>query len=95
MAVARAGTLKPLQEKVIPINKRALVIGGGIAGMNAALSLGKQGFEVVLVEKEPELGGFARNLHHTIEGADIQAYLEKLIGEVRPTTRSRSSPTPR
>ena len=82
MSVARAATLKTLHEKVVPINKQALVIGGGIAGMNAALSLGKQGFDVVLVEKETELGGFSRKLHHTIEGGDIQAYLEKLIEEV-------------
>ncbi len=82
MAVARAGTLKPLTERIIPVNKRALVIGGGIAGMNAALSLGKQDFEVVLVEKEKELGGMARRLHYTIEGNDIRAYLEKLAGEL-------------
>ncbi len=82
MAVGRAVTLKPLKEKVIPVNQRALVVGGGIAGMNAALNLGKQGFEVVLLEKEPELGGFARKLHHTIEGADIQAYIKKLSDEI-------------
>jgi heterodisulfide reductase subunit A len=82
MAVARAGTLKPLQEKIIYVNQRALVIGGGIAGMNAALNLGKQGFEVVLIEKDSDLGGFARNLRHTIEGADVQAYLAKLISWV-------------
>ena len=52
--------------------RRALVIGGGIAGMNAALSLARQGFDVTLVEKEPELGGFSRRLHHTIEGNDVQ-----------------------
>ena len=82
MSVARAANLRTLHEKVVPINKRALVIGGGIAGMNAALGLGNQGFEVALLEKEPELGGFARKLHHTIEGEDIQGYLAKLIGEV-------------
>jgi heterodisulfide reductase subunit A-like polyferredoxin len=82
MAVARAGTLRPLSEKVIPVNKRALVIGGGVAGMNAALGLGKQGFEVVLIEKEKELGGMARKLHHTIEGNDIRAYIKNLAGEV-------------
>jgi heterodisulfide reductase subunit A-like polyferredoxin len=82
MAVARAGNLKPLQEKVINVNQRALVIGGGVAGLNAALNLGKQDFEVFLVEKEPALGGFARKLHHTIEGGDIQAYLQTLIKEV-------------
>ncbi len=82
MSVARAATLNTLHAKVVPINKRAMVIGGGIAGMNAALGLGRQGFEVALVEKEAELGGFARKLHHTIEGGDIQAYLKKLTGEV-------------
>jgi len=82
MAVARAGTLKVLHERVIPITKRALVVGGGIAGMNAARGLSRQGFEVVLVEKENELGGMSRKLHHTIEGGDIPKYLEKLIKEV-------------
>ena len=57
--------------------------------MNSALNLGKQGFEVVLVEKEPVLGGFALNLRHTIEGADVQAYLEKLIAEVDSPRQSR------
>ena len=82
MSVARAARLKMLKEKIVPIIKQALVIGGGVAGLNAALSLGKQGFDVVLVEKDAQLGGFARKLHHTIEGEDVQAYLEKLIQEV-------------
>ena len=82
MSVARAAALRTLHEKVVPINKQALVIGGGVAGMNAALSLGNQGFNTVLVEKEAELGGFSRKLHHTIEGEDIQVYLKNLIDEV-------------
>ncbi len=83
MSVARAAALKPLREKVIPVQQRALVIGGGIAGMNAALGLGNQGFDVVLVEKEKQLGGLAARLHHTIEGADIRAYLQELIAGVQ------------
>jgi len=82
MSVARAAALKPLREKVIPVQQRALVIGGGIAGMNAALGLGNQGFEVVLVEKEKQLGGMAARLHHTIEGADVRAYLQQLSARV-------------
>jgi heterodisulfide reductase subunit A-like polyferredoxin len=82
MAVARSGKLKPLKGKVIPVNKRALVLGGGIAGMNAALDLAKQGFESTIVEKESQLGGMARKLHHTIEGGDIGAYLEHLSNKV-------------
>jgi heterodisulfide reductase subunit A-like polyferredoxin len=83
MAVGRAATLYPMKEKRIPVNHRAMVIGGGVAGMNAALNLGKQNFEVVLIEKEAELGGFARKLHHTIEGGDIQEYIRKLSAEVK------------
>ena len=82
MAVARAGLLKPLKEKKIPINRRALVIGGGVAGMNAALGLADQGFEVVIVEKEPQLGGLARQLTTTIEGEDIQRYILDLVERV-------------
>jgi heterodisulfide reductase subunit A-like polyferredoxin len=82
MAVARSAKLKPLKGKVIPVNKRALVLGGGIAGMNAALDLAKQGFESTIVEKESHLGGMARKLHHTIEGGDISSYLEHLSGKV-------------
>jgi heterodisulfide reductase subunit A2 len=82
MAVARAVTLKQLWDKKIPVNQRALVIGGGVAGMNAALNLADQGFETVLLEKEEQLGGLARNLMATIEGADIQAYLADLVSRV-------------
>jgi len=82
MSVARAARLRTLNEKVVPINKKALVIGGGIAGMNAAIGLGDQGFETVLLERESELGGFARNLHHTIEDGDIQAYVNETVDKV-------------
>jgi len=78
MAVARAATLNPLGEKTIPVNQKALVVGGGIAGMNAALGLADQGYEVFLVEKENQLGGMANNLKATIEGAQIQPYLAEL-----------------
>lgn len=82
MAVARAVRLKPLHGKVISVNKRALVVGGGIAGMNAALDLSRQGFESTLIEKQTELGGMGRKLHHTIEGADIRVYADQLAAEV-------------
>ena len=82
MSVARACHLEPLQEFELPVNKRALVVGGGIAGMNCALSIAKQGHEVYLVEKEPVLGGMARKIHTTLEGLDVQAYLADLIDQV-------------
>ena len=82
MSVARAAALNPLKEKIINVIQRALVIGGGIAGMNSALSLAHQGFDVVILEKDRELGGFSRKLIHTIEGGDVQAYIKELIGKI-------------
>ncbi len=61
MAVARAAHPQAPDDKSVAVNKQALVIGGGVAGMNAALGLARQGFQVVVVEKEAELGGLARN----------------------------------
>jgi heterodisulfide reductase subunit A-like polyferredoxin len=82
MSVARAQTLHPLQEKKIPVIQKGLIIGGGVAGMNAALGLAEQGYEVVLVEKEAEPGGLAKTLTATIEGANIGEYLAGLISKV-------------
>jgi len=63
MAVARATWLQPQEEPEIDVMGSSLVIGGGVAGTTAALSLANQGFKVYLVEKEPELGGNLRRLH--------------------------------
>jgi heterodisulfide reductase subunit A-like polyferredoxin len=82
MSVARAARLRPLHEKKIPVNPKALVIGGGVGGMNAALGLADQGFETYLIEKNGQLGGMAANLTRTIEGEDIRAYLQELIHRV-------------
>ena len=82
MSVARASHLEPLQEFDLPVNKAALVVGGGIAGMNCALSISAQGHEVHLLEKETDLGGMARRLPTTIEGMDVKAYLDELIRRV-------------
>jgi heterodisulfide reductase subunit A len=82
MSVARACHLEPLQEIDLPVNKAALVVGGGIAGMTCALSIANQGHEVYLVEKEKDLGGTARRIHTTLEGLDVQAYLRDLVRKV-------------
>jgi heterodisulfide reductase subunit A len=74
--------LEPLKEFDLPVNKAALVVGGGIAGMTCALSIANQGHEVYLVEKEKDLGGTARRIHTTLEGLDVQAYLRDLIKKV-------------
>jgi len=82
MSVARACRLEPLQEFDLPVDKAALVVGGGIAGMNCALSIANQGHEVHLVEKEKELGGIARKIHSTLDGLDVQEYLRDLTQKV-------------
>jgi len=82
MSVARACQLEPLQEFDLPVDKAALVVGGGIAGMNCALSIANQGHEVHLVEKDTELGGMARRIHSTLDGLDVQEYLRDLIAKV-------------
>lgn len=83
-AVAKVALAYPLGEISLPINPAALVVGGGVSGMVSALGLAEQGFEVHLVEKADCLGGIANQVHHTLEGADVQVYLEDLrkrIGE--------------
>lgn len=82
MSVARAIHLEPLQEFDLPVDKRALVVGGGIAGMTCALSIANQGHDVYLVEKEKDLGGMARRVHSTLDGMDVQEYLRDLTQQV-------------
>ena len=82
MSVARTCHLEALKEFDLPVNKTALVVGGGLAGMTSALSIANQGHEVHLVEKAADLGGTARKLHHTLEGLDVQAYVRDLAGKV-------------
>ncbi len=82
MAVANARMIQPLGELTVPVIQKGLVIGGGVAGMTASLKLAEQGFEVYLLEKEPELGGNLRHLYYTIEGEDIQVFLKNLIDRV-------------
>ena len=82
MSVARALHLEPLQEFDLPVNKTALVVGGGLAGMTSALSIANQGHEVHLVEKDTDLGGIARRIHYTLEGLDVQAYLGDIVRKI-------------
>ena len=63
MGVAKAALLEPQESIMSEVQVRALVIGGGIAGMTSALALANRGFEVVLVEKEEALGGMLNNLN--------------------------------
>lgn len=65
MAVAKAQLLEPLEYIAVPVNKTALVVGGGVSGMTAALALADQGFAVHLAERKDRLGGNALKLHTT------------------------------
>jgi heterodisulfide reductase subunit A len=68
--VARARTLEPLEEKIVKINRDVLVIGGGVAGITAALQLSKGGFRVSLVERRPSIGGRMAQLSKTFPTLD-------------------------
>ncbi|MFC1533806.1 4Fe-4S binding protein, partial [Thermodesulfobacteriota bacterium] len=83
MAVARTLLLEPIPEISVDVNSSALVIGGGIAGMTAALSLAEQGFPTSIIEKSELLGGAAREISHTWKGYDVQAFLSEIINKVK------------
>jgi heterodisulfide reductase subunit A len=83
MAVSKAGLLRAVPSSTFSVRNEALVVGGGISGMTAALSLAEQGFETHLVEKENELGGNLRKLHSTLTGQDPQELLRSTVEQVR------------
>ena len=70
MAVSRIRLLYPLKEDTLPLIKRTLVIGGGVAGIQAALDLADNGYDVVLVEKRPTIGGVMAQLDKTFPTMD-------------------------
>jgi heterodisulfide reductase subunit A-like polyferredoxin len=78
MAVANARLVRPLEELTKSVTKKGLVVGGGLAGMAAALGLADQGFETFLVEREEELGGNLRHIQSTLSGKDVQAFLRDM-----------------
>jgi heterodisulfide reductase subunit A len=69
-AVARARFLEPQEEMSVPVTKAALVIGGGVSGIEAAIELADAGHQVVLVEKEPSIGGIMAQLDKTYPTMD-------------------------
>jgi len=79
MAVAKAGLNYPLTQEKVPVIQKALVIGGGISGMTAALGLADQRYETVLLEHADRLGGNAWQLNATGSGEPVRPLLEKMI----------------
>jgi heterodisulfide reductase subunit A-like polyferredoxin len=83
MAVAKAGHIEPLHTVSVPITKSALVVGGGVAGMEAALGVADQGCQVHLVEQSSQLGGNARTLRSTWQGEPLGAYLDEIVARTQ------------
>ncbi|MGD9042151.1 MAG: CoB--CoM heterodisulfide reductase iron-sulfur subunit A family protein [Desulfobacterales bacterium] len=82
MSVSRARLLEPLYETSYAVIQKALVVGGGLAGLSAALAFAEQGFESTLVERSAQLGGNARTLYYTEDGANPAQYVRDLIQKV-------------
>ena len=82
MAIAKARLLEPLRTDTVGVIPAAMVIGGGIAGMTAALSLADQGFHISLIERQKELGGLLKNLYRTLEGDNVREFLKARIEHV-------------
>jgi len=88
MAVAKASFLEPIETFRSKVEPKALVIGAGIAGMTSALALAGQGFEVILLEKEAEMGGLLRHLHK-VAPSDVTAaeLIEEKIAAIKNDSR--------
>jgi heterodisulfide reductase subunit A len=91
MAVAKVRLLEPLHRKEVAVTPKALVIGGGLSGINAALEIANQGFEVYLVEKEKQLGGNLRQIHYLLneilQNNNPQHHLNSLIEQVNQNNK--------
>jgi heterodisulfide reductase subunit A-like polyferredoxin len=83
MAIAKAALVEPLQQITLDVTPSALVIGGGVAGMEAALGVAEQGYQAYLVEKSGQLGGIARRLRSTWRGEEVAPYLRNLSQRIK------------
>ncbi|MCP4138121.1 MAG: FAD-dependent oxidoreductase [bacterium] len=82
MSIGRAFLLTPLEGESLAINQDGMVIGGGLAGMTAALSLADQGFNVTLVEKDASLGGNMMQIQSTLENKNVSSLAKGIIDQV-------------
>jgi len=89
MGVGKLKGMDPSLPATVPIIQKALVVGGGIGGMRAALAIADHGFEVELVEKEKELGGNLRTLRRTLEGDSPQELLEETVSKIEKHSKIR------
>jgi heterodisulfide reductase subunit A len=82
MGVARAAFITPPEIKSIPVEKRALIVGGGLAGLESALAVAGCGFPVTLVEKQDKPGGNASHVSRTWQGSDVREHLKAVVSRV-------------
>lgn len=87
MGVSKARLLEPLKRLSVDVDNKALVIGGGVAGMTAALDIAEQGFEVHLVEKEDELGGNLRHIYYSLKEENVVESLKSIVETVKSHPR--------
>jgi heterodisulfide reductase subunit A len=97
-AVAKAARLKPLEMRQAPVTPAALIIGGGIAGMQAALDIADAGFHATLVEQAPELGGHVARLHRTFPTLEsavdlVKPLIERVMNSPRVTVMTGAEVT--
>ena len=83
MAVVKTDLLTPLQQTDLPVTQSALVVGGGVSGMMAALSVARQGYPVHLMEKSDILGGNALTLHRAHKGEKVADFVKKLMDDIQ------------
>jgi heterodisulfide reductase subunit A len=83
MAVSKARLLESLKKSSLPVNRSAIVIGGGLAGMTAAVEVAAQGFPVHIIEKTGQLGGSLAKLYHKEGNREPREYMNELIAKVR------------
>ncbi|MFC1887527.1 FAD-dependent oxidoreductase [Candidatus Cloacimonadota bacterium] len=87
IAVGKARLLEPLHSVSLDVTQKGLVIGGGLAGMTAALSIARQGFEVALIEREDKLGGNLNDLSYTLDGTKVSEFLQDLKDQIDDNER--------
>ncbi|MFC1524374.1 CoB--CoM heterodisulfide reductase iron-sulfur subunit A family protein, partial [Thermodesulfobacteriota bacterium] len=83
MGIAKARHIQPLAEQTVPVTPKALVIGGGVAGMTSAMNLADQGFHTTIIEKGDQLGGNLAKLKYTVKGEDTGSILKNLASEMK------------
>ena len=83
MGIAKARHIQPLPEQTVPVTDKALVLGGGVAGLTAALTLAEQGFHTYVVEREDKLGGHLLHLAYTLQGDTVGTVLSELADKIK------------